>query len=47
VKKRKEKVCKGEGGALRAGGDDVCSLAAIVGKGRTRDESTVLVRVPG
>ncbi len=36
MKKRKGKVCKGEGGAFRVAGDDVCS-AAIVGKRRAKE----------
>ncbi len=40
------KVCKGERGAFRAGEDNVSAMAVVVGEGRTKDESTVTVRVP-
>ncbi len=39
-------MCKGERGAFRAEGDNVSAVAAVVGKGRTKDDGTVPVRVP-
>ena len=37
---------EGEGGALRAGGDDIDALAAVVGKGWAKDEGAIPVRGP-
>jgi hypothetical protein len=40
------KLCKGERGAFRAGGDNVSAMTAIVGESRTKDEGAIPVRVP-
>ena len=37
---------EGEGDALRAGGDDIDALAAVVGKGWAKDEGAIPVRCP-
>ena len=37
---------EGEGDALRAGGDDIDALAAVVGKGWAKDEGAIPVRGP-
>jgi hypothetical protein len=39
-------VSEGEGDALRAGGNDIDPLAAVVGKGGAKDKSAILVRGP-
>ena len=39
-------MCKGEGDACRAGGDDIYTLAAVVGKGWVKGESAIPVRGP-
>jgi hypothetical protein len=46
VKKREGKVCEGESYAFGADGKDVDTVAAVVGEGREKVVSTVLVRVP-
>jgi hypothetical protein len=39
-------VGEGEGDALRAGGDDIDALAAVVGKGWAKDEGAIPMRGP-
>jgi hypothetical protein len=39
-------VGKGEGDAFRAGGDDIDTLTAVVGKGRAKGKSAIPVRGP-
>ena len=39
-------MSEGEGDALRAGGNDIDPLAAVVGKGGAKDKSAIPVRGP-
>ena len=39
-------MSEGEGDTLRAGGNDIDPLAAVVGKGWAKDESAIPVRGP-
>ncbi len=39
-------MSEGEGGALRAGGNDIDPLVAVVGKGWAKDKSAIAVRGP-
>ncbi len=39
-------VCKGEGDAFRASRDNVNTVTAVVGEGRTKVVSAIPVRVP-
>jgi hypothetical protein len=46
VKEWEGEVCEGEGDAFSAGGDDIYTVTAVVGEGRAKVVSAVLVRVP-
>ncbi len=39
-------MCQGEGDEFRAGGDDIDSLTAVVGKGWAKSKGAIPVRSP-
>jgi hypothetical protein len=46
VEEGQREVCEGEGNAFGAGGNNMYTLAAVVGKGWANDKSAIPVRGP-
>jgi hypothetical protein len=46
MKEREWKVCKGEGDAFKACGDNIDSVTTVVGEGRAKVVGTVSVWIP-